>query len=73
VGDPVHELRERANREHVRLLVVGSRGRGPIRQAFLGSVSAALAASAPCPVLVVPPSAVVSWDGVALAYDVAAR
>ena len=73
MGDPVHELRERANREHARLLVVGSRGRGPIRQAFLGSVSAALAASAPCPVLVVPPTAVVIGDGDALAYDVAAR
>jgi len=70
VGDPVHELRRRAAREHVRLLAIGSRGRGPIRQAFLGSVSAALAASAPRPVLVVPPTAVVR-DGDALAYDVA--
>jgi nucleotide-binding universal stress UspA family protein len=73
MGDPVQELRERAAREHVRLLAVGSRGRGPIRQAFLGSVSAELAASAPCPVLVVPPTAVVIGDGDALAYDVAAR
>jgi nucleotide-binding universal stress UspA family protein len=73
MGDPVHELRERASREHVRLLVVGSRGRGPIRQTFLGSVSAALAASAPCPVLVVPPKAVVIGEGAALAYDLAAR
>jgi len=73
VGDPVHELRERAARERVRLLAVGSRGRGPIRQAFLGSVSAALAASAPCPVLVVPPTAVVAGDGDALGYELAAR
>jgi nucleotide-binding universal stress UspA family protein len=69
VGDPVHELRERAAREHVRLLAVGSRGRGPLRQALLGSVSATLAASAPCPVLVVPPTAEVAGDGEALAYD----
>jgi nucleotide-binding universal stress UspA family protein len=73
VGDPVHELRERAQRDRVRMLVVGSRGRGPIRQAFLGSVSAALAASAPCPVLVVPPTAVVTGDGDTLAYELAAR
>jgi nucleotide-binding universal stress UspA family protein len=69
VGDPVHELRRRAAREHVRLLAVGSRGRGPVRQAFLGSVSAALVASAPCPVLVVPPTAAVPADGEARAYD----
>jgi nucleotide-binding universal stress UspA family protein len=72
VGDPVHELRERAARERVRLLAVGSRGRGPLRQAFLGSVPAALAASAPCPVLAVPPTAVVIGDGDALAYDLSA-
>jgi nucleotide-binding universal stress UspA family protein len=57
VGDPVVELREQAVREHARMLAVGSRGRGPVRRALLGSVSAALAASAPCPVLVVPPTA----------------
>lgn len=57
VGDPVDELREQAVREHARMLAVGSRGRGPVRRALLGSVSAALAASAPCPVLVVPPTA----------------
>jgi nucleotide-binding universal stress UspA family protein len=57
VGDPVQELRERATREDVRLLAVGSRGRGALRGALLGSVSAALAASAPVPVLVVPATA----------------
>ena len=40
-----------------RLIVVGSRGRGPVRGALLGSVSASLAASAPAPVLVVPDTA----------------
>jgi nucleotide-binding universal stress UspA family protein len=67
-GDPVEELRERASRDHVRLLAVGSRGRGPVRRAFLGSVSAELAATAPRPVLVVPPTAVLTGEGDPLAY-----
>lgn len=53
-GDP---LRKRAAREDVRMIVVGSRGRGALRRALLGSVSAALAIAAPVPVLVVPPEA----------------
>jgi nucleotide-binding universal stress UspA family protein len=57
VGDPVYALREQAVQENARILAVGSRGRGAVRRALLGSVSAALAASAPCPVLVVPPTA----------------
>jgi nucleotide-binding universal stress UspA family protein len=36
------------------LLVVGSRGYGPLRGALAGSVSAELMRTAPCPVLVVP-------------------
>lgn len=36
------------------LLVMGSRGYGPIRGVILGRVSAELARSAPCPLLVVP-------------------
>ncbi len=36
------------------ILVVGSRGYGPLRRVLLGSVSTQLVKSAPCPVLVVP-------------------
>jgi nucleotide-binding universal stress UspA family protein len=36
------------------LLVTGSRGYGPVRRVFLGSVSRALARSASCPIVVVP-------------------
>jgi len=36
------------------LLVVGSRGRGTVKAALLGSTSHALVADAPCPVVVVP-------------------
>jgi nucleotide-binding universal stress UspA family protein len=38
-------------------LVIGSRGRGPLRRALLGGVSTKVMQSAPCPVLVVPRSA----------------
>jgi nucleotide-binding universal stress UspA family protein len=56
-GDPVDVLRSLALDVNARLIVVGSRGRGPVRGALLGSVSASLAASAPAPVLVVPRTA----------------
>jgi nucleotide-binding universal stress UspA family protein len=36
------------------MIVVGSRGRGAFRAAFLGSVSSDLIGVARCPVLVVP-------------------
>ena len=51
--------------EGASLLVVGSRGRRAWRSAMLGSTSASVTALAPCPVLVVPPSAVEQVLGVA--------
>jgi nucleotide-binding universal stress UspA family protein len=68
LGDPVDVLRSRALDADARLIVVGSRGRGPLRGALLGSVSASLAASAPAPVLVVPRTA----ELIGLGGDVAA-
>jgi nucleotide-binding universal stress UspA family protein len=56
-GDPVEALRERALEADASAIVVGSRGRGTWRAAALGSVSGALAATAPVPVLVMPQSA----------------
>jgi nucleotide-binding universal stress UspA family protein len=38
----------------VDLLVVGSRGYGPVRRALIGSVAGELVRTAPCPVMVVP-------------------
>jgi nucleotide-binding universal stress UspA family protein len=46
-----------AEEEEAWMVAVGSRGRGPVKSAMLGSFSATLAAQAPCPVLVVPAGA----------------
>jgi len=51
-GDPAEEI-VRACEDGVDLLVVGSRGYGPLTRVLLGSVSRKLACEAPCPVLVV--------------------
>jgi nucleotide-binding universal stress UspA family protein len=52
-GDPVEELTQRT-REGLDLLVVGSRGYGPLRRVVFGSVSSRLVETAECPVLVLP-------------------
>ncbi len=54
VGGAVEELTGLARALDAALLVVGSRGRGALSSALLGSVSHGLAAGAPCPVVVVP-------------------
>ena len=43
-----------ADQEDVDVLIVGSRGYGPIRRLLLGSVSTRLVRSAPCPLIVYP-------------------
>ncbi len=52
-GEPRDVLVELSRRAH--LLVLGSHGRGPVRSALLGSVSAAVARRADCPVVVMRP------------------
>lgn len=52
-GAPATEL-VGAVKAGVDLLVLGSRGGGPVWRAFHGSVSAAVLDAAPCPVLIVP-------------------
>jgi nucleotide-binding universal stress UspA family protein len=54
IGDPAERLAELADEEDAELVVVGSRGRGALKAAFLGSVSNSLLGIARCPVLVVP-------------------
>ena len=57
IGHPAERLAELADEEGAELVVVGSRGRGALKSAFLGSVSYSLVGMAGCPVLIVPPSA----------------
>jgi nucleotide-binding universal stress UspA family protein len=52
-GDPVEKLLEDAEMG-VDLLVLGSRGFGPVMRLLIGSVSSRVIRRAPCPVLVVP-------------------
>jgi nucleotide-binding universal stress UspA family protein len=52
-GDPVQKLLEEAE-VGVDLLVLGSRGFGPVMRLLVGSVSSRVIRAAPCPVLVVP-------------------
>jgi nucleotide-binding universal stress UspA family protein len=51
-NDPVDGLLAAAR--HVDLLVMGSRGRGPIRAAILGSVSHSVSRQASCPIVILP-------------------
>jgi nucleotide-binding universal stress UspA family protein len=53
-GDPRQLLLRLA--EQASLVVMGSRGRGPFRSLLLGSVTAAVAGRASCPVVVIPPN-----------------
>jgi nucleotide-binding universal stress UspA family protein len=54
VGVPAERLADIADEVDAEMIVVGSRGRGAFRSAFLGSVSNALVGVARCPVLIVP-------------------
>ena len=55
LGFPADRLADLADEESAELIVVGSRGRGAFKAAFLGSLSTSLLGVARCPVLVVPP------------------
>jgi nucleotide-binding universal stress UspA family protein len=56
-GFAAERLADLADEENAEFIVVGSRGRGAFKAAFLGSVSTSLIGIARCPVLVVPPGA----------------
>ena len=53
IGEPAEEIAARARAIEADLIIVGSRGRGPLATSILGSVSASVIDRAPCPVLVV--------------------
>jgi nucleotide-binding universal stress UspA family protein len=54
-GDPGVALCDLATREKARAIVMGSRGRGGIKRALLGSVSDYVVRNAPCPVVITGP------------------
>jgi len=55
-GDLWSVLASEIERNHIDLLVVGTRGRTGVRKFFLGSVAEEILRQAPCPVLTVGPS-----------------
>ena len=57
LGAPVDVIRDMATREAYDTIVLGHHGRGRFGEALLGSVAKAVAATAPCPVLIVPSTA----------------
>ncbi|MBM3666012.1 MAG: universal stress protein [Actinobacteria bacterium] len=52
-GEPVERLLERAG-QGVDLLLLGSRGFGPLMRVLLGNVAARVISRTACPVMVVP-------------------
>ena len=56
-GFAADRLADLADEEEAEVIVVGSRVRGALKAAFLGSVSSSLVGVARCPVMVVPPGA----------------
>ncbi|MEX2031772.1 MAG: universal stress protein [Dehalococcoidia bacterium] len=58
-GDPVEEILAVACAAPYDLIVMGSRGLGPLRGALLGSVTRKVIRDAPCGVIVVTPDAAV--------------
>jgi nucleotide-binding universal stress UspA family protein len=57
IGGAANQLDQIADDVGANLIVTGSRGRGPLASALLGSVSRALARDARCPVMIVPDGA----------------
>jgi nucleotide-binding universal stress UspA family protein len=54
-GDPGAALCDLAAQRSARAIVMGSRGRGGLKRAFLGSVSDYVVRNAPCPVVITGP------------------
>ncbi len=57
IGSAADRIVEIARETGASFVVIGSRGRGDLTSAVLGSVSSRVASTAPCPVVIVPPGA----------------
>jgi nucleotide-binding universal stress UspA family protein len=55
-GGAAHAIADAAKEAGADLVVVGTRGQGPLTGLLLGSVTHRLLHVAPCPVLAVPPA-----------------
>ena len=62
IGSPADRIVAISRELEAAYVVIGSRGRGDLRSAVLGSVSSKVASTAPCPVVIVPPG-VTAADG----------
>jgi nucleotide-binding universal stress UspA family protein len=64
VGYPPEEILKAADEERCDLIVLGSHGKGFLRQTFLGSVSSSVLARARKPVFIIPlpPERISIWD-----------
>jgi len=62
MGDPGNRICDLATEVSARAIVIGSRGRGGIKRALLGSVSDHVVRHAPCPVIITGPKADDDFD-----------
>jgi nucleotide-binding universal stress UspA family protein len=63
LGSPADRPVAIADAESAALLVIGSRGRGDVKSALLGSVSHGVASKATCPVVIVSPGGASRFSG----------
>jgi nucleotide-binding universal stress UspA family protein len=67
VGHPVEEILKAADEEDCDIIILGSHGKGFLKQTFLGSVSSAVLHRSKKPVFIIPlPSEeqMIDWDGI---------